>query len=302
MTILADDLTAALDELTPADCPLMVHVSLHSFGTPIAGGADTLLNALLTRGRTVLVPAFTEPQFSLPAPAALRPARNGVDYDKLPAEPPLPEGIPYTPGCGLINTGLGVFPATLIKRCGAVRGDHPLNSFAALGPQGEELIAAQSPADVYGPIRELTAREGRILLIGVGLNRMTAIHLAEQHSGRRLFQRWAKAADGRVSTFEVGSCSEGFLQLEPVLRQYARPAVVGDSWWRAFPSKQVLDAASTAMLRDQGITHCDDSDCLLCRDSIAGGPLETTPGLRFQDPATSAPPPDPSFDYCRILR
>ena len=39
---------------------------------------------------------------------------------------------------------------------------------------------------------------------------MTAIHLAEQQSGRRLFLRWAKATDGQVSMFEVGSCSEGF--------------------------------------------------------------------------------------------
>ena len=204
MTILADDLTAAVEELAPADRPLMVHVSLRSFGAPIAGGADTLLDALLTRGRTVLVPAFTEPQFGLPAPAALRPARNGIDYAKFPAEPRLPEGTAYTPGCELINAGLGVFPATLIKRGGAVRGDHPLFWFAAFGPQAEELIAAQSPADVYGPIRELAGRGGRIILIGVGLNRMTAIHLAEQRSGRRLFLRWAKATDGRVSMFEVG--------------------------------------------------------------------------------------------------
>jgi aminoglycoside N3'-acetyltransferase len=281
MTILADDLTAAADELIPADCPLMVHVSLRSLGTPIAGGADTLLDALLTRGRTVLVPAFTEPQFGLPAPAAMRPARNGVDYGKFPADPRWPEGTAYTPGCGLINTGLGVFPATLIKRGGTARGDHPLNSFAASGPQAEELIAAQNPADVYGPIRELAARQGRILLIGVGLNRMTAIHLAEQQSGRRLFLRWAKAADGLVSMFEVGSCSEGFPRLEPVLRQHACPAVVGDSWWRAFPARQVLDAASTAMREDQDITHCGDSDCLLCQDSIAGGPFKSTPGGQF---------------------
>lgn len=277
MTIMTDDLTTTVDELAPADRPLMVHASLRSLGTPIAGGADTLLDALLTRGRTVLVPAFTEPQFGLPAPAAMRPARNGIDYDKFPAEPPWPESTAYTPDCGLINAGLGTFPATLIKRSRALRGDHPLNSFAALGPQAEELIAAQSPADVYGPIRELAARDGRILLIGVGLNRMTAIHLAEQQSGRRLFRRWAKTTDGAVSMFEVGSCSEGFTRLEPVLCQYARNAVVGDSRWRAFPSRQVLDAASTAMREDQDITHCYDSDCLLCRDSIAGGPAKTTP-------------------------
>lgn len=291
MTTLADDLTATFDALAPHDCPLMLHVSLRSLGTPIAGGADTLLDALLTRGRTVLVPAFTEPQFGLPAPAALRPARNGVDYGKFPAEPPLPDSSAYSPGCGLINARLGVFAATTIKRCGAVRGDHPLNSFAALGPLAEELIAAQTPADVYGPIRELAAREGRILLIGVGLNRMTAIHLAEQQSGRRLFLRWAKATDGRVSMFEVGSCSEGFPRLEPALRQYACPAAIGDSQLRAYPARQVLDAASAAMREDQGITYCGDSDCLLCRDSIAGGPVEATPWDRYQDLATPAPPP-----------
>ena len=277
MTILAEDLTAAVDELAPAECPLMVHVSLSSFGAPIAGGADTLLDALLTRGRTVLVPAFTEPQFGLAAPAALRPERNGIDYGKFPADPPRPEGPAYTSGCGLINSGLGVFPATLIKRGCAVRGDHPLNSFAAFGPQAKELIAAQSAADVYGPIRELAARQGQILLIGVGLNRMTAIHLAEQQSGRRLFLRWAKATDGQVSMFEVGSCSEGFPQLEPVLRPYACRAIVGDSWWQAYPARQVLDTASTAMREDQSITQCGDGDCLLCRDSLAGGPLKSVP-------------------------
>ena len=185
MTILADDLTMAVDELASADRPLMLHVSLRSFGAPIAGGADTLLHALLTRGRTVLVPTFTEPQFSLAAPVTLRPARNGVDYTRFPAVSPLPGGAAYATDCGLINTGLGVFPATLINRAGAVRGEHPLNSFTAVGPLADELIAAQSPTDVYGPIRELAARAGLILLIGVGLNRMTALHLAEQQSGRR---------------------------------------------------------------------------------------------------------------------
>jgi Aminoglycoside 3-N-acetyltransferase len=273
--ILAGNLAEAVGELVPPDRPLMVHASLRSFAAPIAGGADTLLNVLLARGRTVVVPAFTEPQFGLAAPATLRPARNGIDYTALPAVPPLPEGATYAADCGLINPGLGVLPAALIRRAGAVRGEHPLNSFAALGPLADELIAAQSPADVYGPIRELAARAGLILLIGVGLNRMTALHLAEQQSGRRLFLRWARGADGQPSMFEVGSCSEGFPRLEPALHPHARTAVVGGSRWRAYPARQTLAAATTAITEDQGITRCASNDCLLCRDSIAGGPIET---------------------------
>lgn len=229
--ILAGQLARAADELVPPGCPLMLHASLRSFGTPIAGGAGVLLDVLLKRGRTVMVPAFTEPQFSLAAPAASRPARNGIDYAAVPGAEPLAQDAAYAVGCGLINPGLGVLPAALIGHPGAARGEHPLNSFAALGPLAAELTAAQSPADVYGPIRELAARAGLLLLIGVGLNRMTALHLAEQQSGRRLFMRWAKGADGRTSMVEVGSCSEGFPRLEPAplctQRSRGRLAVAG---------------------------------------------------------------------------
>ena len=218
--ILASRLAEAVSELVPPGRPLMLHASLRSFGAPIAGGADTLLDVLLKRGRTVMVPAFTEPQFSLPPPATvtMRPDRNGIDYTTFPAVPRPPEGAPYTVDCGLINPGLGTLPAVLISRAGAIRGEHPLNSFAALGPLAGRLIAAQKPTDVYGPIRELAAHAGLILLIGVGLNRMTALHLAEQQSGRRLFWRWARDSNGQTFMFEVGSCSEGFPRLEPVLR------------------------------------------------------------------------------------
>ena len=278
--ILAEHLNKTANELAPPDRPVMVHASLRSFGAPIAGGAHALLDALLAGDRTVLVPTFTEPQFGLAAPATLRPMRNGIDYSTFPATPTFPVDAAYTVNCGLINPHLGVFPAALINRAGAVRGAHPLNSFAALGPLADKLISAQSAADVYGPIRELAAYEGLILLIGVGLNRMTALHLAEQRSGRRLFLRWARTADSRVSMVEVGSCSEGFPRLELALHPYARTAVVGGSRWRAYPARQTLTAATAAITADQSITHCPDSDCLLCCDSIAGGPIEPSTSRR----------------------
>jgi hypothetical protein len=270
--ILAEHLITAIDDLHLADRPVMLHASLRSFGTAIDGGADALLDALLKRGCTVLAPAFTEPQFGLPAPADMRPARNGLDYAALPPGTALPEGDPYGVDCGLINPHLGVFPAVLIGRVGAVRGRHPLNSFAAVGPQATELIDAQSPDDVYGPIRELADRDAAILLIGVGINRMTALHLAEQRSGRRMFRRWARDETGKVRMVEVGSCSEGFPRLEPILSPLVRTAVVGASRWRAYPTEQVLTAATAAIAAHQDITRCPDPKCVLCRDAIAGGP------------------------------
>lgn len=275
--ILAGQISKAADDLALSGRPVMLHASLRSFGEPVNGGVDTLLDALLARGCTVLVPAFTEPQFGVAAPAGMRPSRNGIDYTALPRGTTGPDGAIYSAGCGLINPGLGVLPATLISRTGALRGRHPLNSFAAIGPRSADLIAAQSPADVYGPIRELANQEGTILLIGVGLNRMTALHLAEQQSGRRLFLRWARRADGKVSMVEVGSCSEGFPQLEPALRPCAQTTAVKISAWRAYPAVQALDAATTAIATNQNITDCTNRSCLLCRDSIAGGPVGLRP-------------------------
>lgn len=277
--ILAERLTMAVDELAPPDRPVMVHASLRSFGASIAGGVDALLDALLADNRTIVVPTFTEPQFGVAAPSNLRPQRNGIDYATFPAAPTPPKGAAYTVDCGLINPHLGVLPAALLDRAGTVRGMHPLNSFAARGPLADKLISTQSPDDVYGPIRELAAHDGLILLIGVGLNRMTALHLAEQQSGRRLFLRWARNADGRIHMVEVGSCSEGFPRLEPVLNPLARTIAVHGSRWLAYPARPTLAVATAAISADQNVTQCSDN-CLQCRDAIAGGPVE---GLGWGD-------------------
>jgi aminoglycoside N3'-acetyltransferase len=269
----AEQLHKAIDDLGLADRPAIVHTSLRSFGEPLDGGADALLDALLARGLTVVVPSFTEPQFGVTPVADLRPERNGIDYTALLDRR---NDRVYRPDCGLVNPALGAFPATVIRRTEAVRGTHPLNSFAAIGPRAVELIAQQSPTDVYGPIHGLAALGGVVLQIGVGLTTMTALHLAEQRSGRRLFLRWARDADGEVRAVEVGSCSKGFGRLEPILRPHRRTTAVRSSLWQAYPVADVLTAATAAIAANQDITRCSGSDCPTCRDSVAGGPIGVT--------------------------
>ncbi|WP_405585045.1 AAC(3) family N-acetyltransferase [Streptomyces sp. NBC_01190] len=278
MPISTGQLTSAMDDLGLADRPVMVHSSLRSFGDRVDGGADALLDLFLARGCTVLVPTFSESQFGAVPPAAMRPERNAIDYAELPADAPAVQDVPeYTVDSTVVNEGMGILPARLLARPDAERGRHPLNSFAALGPQAHDLIAAQSAADVYGPLRELAGRGGAVLLMGVGLDRMTLLHHAEQASGRRLLVRWACDSGGRVFMVETGSCSEGFPRLEPVLRPLARTARVGESGWAAYPAKEVIDAARDAMCADQTVTRCADDSCLRCRDSIAGGPVGPAP-------------------------
>ncbi|POM24009.1 Aminoglycoside 3-N-acetyltransferase [Actinomadura rubteroloni] len=267
MTVAPEQLTAAITALGLDGRAVMVHAALRSFGTRVE--ADAVLDAFLARGCTVLVPTFTEPQFGVAPPPGLRPARNAFDYD-APSGPDT-DAI-YDVSCGVVNDGMGALPARLVRRAGARRGDHPLNSFAALGPRADDLARVQTPADVYAPIRALAGEDGAVLLIGVGLDRMTALHHAEERAGRRPLVRWARRPDGAIGTVETGSCSDGFPRLEPRLGPLARTATVGASRWRAFPVRAALDAAGAAMADDPEITRCAAPGCARCADSIAGGP------------------------------
>ncbi|MFC6878969.1 MULTISPECIES: AAC(3) family N-acetyltransferase [Actinomadura] len=270
MTVTTERLAEAIDRLDLAGRAVMAHTSLRSFGERVEGGPDAILDALLDQGCTVLVPSFSEPQFGVAPPPGLRPSRNALDYASPFAIPDAPPAV-YTVDCGVVNAGMGALPARLVAREGARRGHHPLNSFAALGPDASALVGAQAPDDVYAPIRALVERDGAILQIGVGLDRMTALHYAEQLSGRRLFVRWALRPDGEVCAVEVGSCSEGFPRLAPYLR--ARTATVAASRWNAYEARATVDAAVAALTADQTITRCADPNCLRCEDSIAGGPI-----------------------------
>ena len=264
------DIRAALRALGLRGRALCVHSSLRSFGR-LAGGADALLDALLDEGCTVLIPAFTD-AFAIPPPPGRRPARNAWDYDRF-AGPTAGTGRVYTPESDEIEAGLGAIPAAVIARPGRSRGDHPLNSFAAIGPRADWLIAEQGPRRVYAPLERLAEADGWIVLMGVGLTSMTFLHLAEQRAGRRLFLRWANDAAGQPSAAEVGSCSEGFGNFEPFLAPLARRIRVGESAWQAFPARETLAAAVAAIRADPMLTHCADPDCERCNDAVAGGPI-----------------------------
>lgn len=97
------------------------------------------------------------------------------------------------------------------------------------------VITGQTPMDVYAPLRAVAAFGG-ILLMGVGLDKMTLRHLAEEQAGRRLFWHWANGADGMPCKAVVGGDSSGFPNLEPVLGPLASERLVGQSCWRVFPA------------------------------------------------------------------
>ena len=270
-----DEIRTAIRSLGLDGLSLCVHSSLHSFGY-VEGGADAVIDALLAEGCTVLVPAHSY-GFAVPPPPDQRPARNGWDYDAFPGST---EGIGriYTPASREADREMGAIPAAVLARPDHLRGDHPLHSFAAVGPLARRLIAGQTPERIYAPLEALAGAGGSVLLMGVGLTRMTLLHLAEQRAGRRLFRRWANGLDGRPRMVEAGGCSGGFDHFAPVLASLKLETVVGASRWQVYPAAAVLDAATTAIRADPQITHCGDPACARCRDAVLGGPLITQSG------------------------
>ncbi|MCY3623900.1 MAG: AAC(3) family N-acetyltransferase [Gammaproteobacteria bacterium] len=133
--------------------------------------------------------------------------QNGIEDDFR--GPTTGIGRVYSPTCGKIDRDMGAVAAALLDMDGAARGKHPLNSFATVGPDARALVGGQTALDVYAPIRELAGRGGNILLMGVGLEAMTALHAAEELAGRRLFRRWANGPDGNATAVAVGDCSRG---------------------------------------------------------------------------------------------
>lgn len=269
--VTAEDIAQAAREIGISGAPLCVHSSLRSFGW-VAGGASAVVDGLLAAGCTILVPTFIY-TLGVPPPPDWRLPRNGWDYDRFPGAT-AGIGRAFTPDSNEITgMAMGAVPEAVLARPGRVRGNHPMNSFTALGRLATQLASGQQPLDVYAPLRALADLGGWIILMGVGYTRLTMIHVAERAAGRTMFRRWANGSDGRPMELEVGSCSDGFNAFAPILDPIARTITVGESNWIVLPARETLDRATRAIRENPSMTHCDRPDCLRCNDSVAGGPV-----------------------------
>ncbi len=269
-SVIQNDIRRAIHELELVDLPLCVHSSLRSFGW-VEGGSKTVIEGLLAEGCTLMVPSFSD-EFEVAPPRNRRYPRNGCSYE---TDFPAIDGRAgvFTTETLAIEAGLGAIPEAVVADARRARGNHPLNSFAAIGALAVGLVGDQTPLDVYAPLRALAARDGWVVLMGVDLTSMTLIHLAEAMAGRTLFRRWAIGANGTTIECEIGSCSNGFERLQPFLAPVMRVADVGSSHWRAYPAAAVVDIAADVIRADPSITHCPNPECLRCRDIIQGGPI-----------------------------
>jgi len=157
-----------------------VHSSLNSFGY-VEGGANAVIDALLEvveKEGTIVMPTHSTNRIMM----KLTPEETvaGVSW--------ICKILPYDPKEAPCTTG--VIPETFRKRNGVTRSLHPLFSVAAVGPKAKEIVEAGNVKNM-GSWKRLLELDGYILLIGVGLEVCTAMHLAEElvHFPRHILEK-----------------------------------------------------------------------------------------------------------------
>lgn len=271
--ITKNDILKAIETLGLENSDICIHASLKSFKEHFESGISTITSAFLEKNCTIMMPVFSYDFIQKPIPAYM-PKRNGItDYSVLLNANYNENKIFSCSSKELSEKDMGALSKFILNDSHSIRGNHPLNSFAALGNHASELVSSQTPTDVYAPFNALKMSDSYLLLMGTDLCSATLLHYAEQLAGRVPFIRWAKNPAGKTIPVSVGSCSLGFNNLYPHVKHLETRITIGQSVWCCYPVKAFLEAATAAIRHDPFITHCPNPNCERCSDSIAGGPI-----------------------------
>jgi aminoglycoside 3-N-acetyltransferase len=176
--VLMPSLTADLRALgvTPGGVVLM-HSSYKSVGF-VPGGPQAVVQAVLDAlgpDGTLVVPTHTSDN------------TDPADWSRPPVpedwwEPIRREAPGFDPARTPASRFMGVLAQTVRTWPGARRSDHPHVSFAAVGPQAAGIVAGHRLDDALGeqsPLGAIYRLDGQVLLLGVGHDSNTSMHLAE---------------------------------------------------------------------------------------------------------------------------
>jgi len=190
--------------------------------------------------------------------------------------------------------GMGVIADTFWKLPGVVRSDSP-HAFAASGPRAAEITAPHPISVPHGhesPVGRIYELGGQVLLLGVGHDANTTIHLAEAMAGVRYRRRkhLTIIREGRPARYaydEIDHCCENFnlmdQWLEKVQRQ--RRGTVGYAEARLIGSRDIVEIAVGRIRENETVflhPHGVDIQCDEARTSIPDSPVMCSHGGRQQ--------------------
>jgi aminoglycoside 3-N-acetyltransferase len=247
--ILVESIAADLVALgIGGDGVLVVHTAFSSFGGRAGAPADLIAALRMAAGArgTLVMPSMS-------------------DDDEHPFDPRRTPCI-----------GMGIVADTFWRMPGVVRSDSP-HAFAAIGPHAEE-ITAPHPVDVpHGPdspIGRAHDLAAEILLLGVGHDANTTVHLAENLAGVRYkLPKYATVIrDGqpvRHHYDEIDHCCANFALLDSWLevRGHQRRGFVAGAPARLIGARDLVATAldhlrenEMVFLHPRGVcTECDEA-------------------------------------------
>ena len=175
--ILKQDLLAAFRELgMQPGMTVMVHTSLSSIGY-VCGGAPTVIQALLetvTDSGTIMMP--TQSWKNLDPEIGVHPEVGEDDWQVIRDNwPAYDKRTTPTQTMGAVAELFRQWP-------GSLRSDHPARSVSANGKYAAYLTEDHNLSNIFGdgsPIGRLYELDGNVLLIGVGYDKNTSLHLAD---------------------------------------------------------------------------------------------------------------------------
>jgi aminoglycoside 3-N-acetyltransferase len=235
--------------------PVIVHSALSAVGE-IRGGTETVIGALSSTARGILVPTFTYKTKIIPEAG---PPDNALVYGSGKDLNRMAEFFtPDMPADSL----MGVLPEAIRTSPNARRSSHPILSFAGIGL--DSALEAQTIEEPLAPIRVLAEEGGVVLLIGVDHTVNTSIHYAEKMAGRRQFTRWALTPQGVRQCPGFPGCSDGFEQAVPYLNAITRTARAGSATLRAIPVAPMIMTLTDLVRSQPQALLCHKIDCQRC--------------------------------------
>ena len=235
---------------------LLVHTSFRAV-RPVEGGPRGLIEALrevIGAGGTLVMPSWS-------------------DEEDEPFEPLL------TPAAA----GLGVVADTFWRMPGVVRSDH-VHAFAAAGPLARRIVSDPLPLPPHIPesgVGRVHELDGRVLLLGVGHDANTMLHLAEILAGApyRVPHHCTIRRDGRplrLEYLENDHCCERFAFADGWLRDAGlqREGRVGQADARLARARDIVRIAVERLAEDPLLfLHPPEAgcgECDLARQSLRG--------------------------------
>lgn len=155
---------------------VIVHTSLKSIGY-VCGGTQTVIEALIevvgVEG-TIVMP--TQSWKNLDPENGVHWEVDKKDWDKIrECWPAYDKKLTPTNTMGAVAEAFRQWP-------GSIRSNHPARSICAWGKYAEYIAKEHSLSNIFGdgsPIGKLYELDAKVLLIGVGYDKNTSIHLAD---------------------------------------------------------------------------------------------------------------------------